>query len=158
MKYDEIKEFNRKTGICITCFHEMAEPGKLKCFECAERDRLRTERNRNRKRDHETWKARYEMRKREGICTSCGKAPAEHGYKCNRCYIKAKRRKKPKDIIRSERPSYGLCYICGKPKLEDKSVCEKCYSTRLESVKKICYMPVSDYWKSDNDGMFAKKG
>ena len=157
-RYEEIKEFNRKTGICITCGHEMAEPCKLKCFECAEKDRLRTEKNRNKQREHDTYRIRYETRKAEGLCTSFGKYPAEHGLKCNRCYVKARSRNATKDILRSERPLYGLCYFCGKPKLEDKKVCAECYSKRLESIKKICYFPVSDYWKSENDILFAKKG
>ena len=156
-KYQEIKQFNQETGICINCFHEMAEPGKLKCFECAEKDRLRVEKNRDRKREHETYKQRYESRKSQGLCTACGKKLAEHGLKCNKCYIKARKRKIKPGITRSERPAYGFCYTCGNLKLKDKKVCAECYQTRLDSIKKICYKPVTEFWKQENDILFMKR-
>ena len=139
-RYEEDKRFNQQTGLCITCGHQMAEPGKLKCFDCAEKDRLRIAKNRNRQRVY------------------CGNRKQEHGLRCNQCYIKSRKYKQPKDIRRSERVAYGLCYICGRPKMEDKKVCEICYKKRLSSIRKICYMPVSDYWKGENDLLFAKKG
>ncbi|HCJ08290.1 MAG TPA: hypothetical protein DHV96_08000 [Lachnospiraceae bacterium] len=82
-RYEEDKLFNKQTGLCITCGHRMAEPGKLKCFECAEKDRLRTARNRNRQRESETSKARYESRKADGLCVYCGKGKQDHGLRCN---------------------------------------------------------------------------
>lgn len=157
-RYEEDKRFNQQTGLCITCGHQMAEPGKLKCFECAEKDRLRIAKNRNRQRESETSKARYESRKAAGLCVYCGKRKQEHGLRCNQCYIKSRKYNQPKDIRRSERVAYGLCYICGRSKMEDKKVCEICYQKRLSSIRKICYMPVSDYWKGENDLLFAKKG
>ncbi len=157
-RYERDKVFNQTTGLCITCGHRMAEPGKLKCFECADKDRIRIAKNRNRKRESETAKARYDSRKEAGLCVYCGKRKQNHGLKCNRCYIKSKKYSQPQDIKRSERPVYGLCYICGKPKMADKNVCDVCYQKRLDSIRRICYMPVSDYWKSENDILFMKKG
>lgn len=165
----ERKEKLKLLGLCITCGHEQAEPNKVKCFECSERDRVASE---NRRKDKEVRKQiakadkdRYERNKANGICTHCGKKQKEKGLVCISCYNKKRANQRrfddrhgiSREISRSERVSYGLCYVCGGNAIPGRSVCETHYKQREESIKRICYMPVSETWKKDNDVMYAKK-
>lgn len=93
------------------------------------------------------------------------KKPKEKGLVCISCYNKKRANMRRyydrhgivRGLSRSERIAYGLCYICGKQAMENKRVCEKHYEQRDKSIKKICYMPVSEEWKKDNNLCHKKK-
>lgn len=160
-KIKERKEMLSLLNLCISCGHEYAEPNKKKCFECAEKDRLRSEKYRSDKSHREnqkkTDKSRYEQRKENGLCVVCGKKQKQKGLKCISCYnrVKANHRRYnerhgiPTDISRAERISYGLCYICGETGYDGHRVCKKHYYQRLYSMNKIKNMSLEEkntYW------------
>ena len=156
-------QFYKRLGICVRCHKEQAEPHKVMCWECGDKEKefYRKNREKNRetrnKRDLEKYKKLKEM----GICTHCKHEKAMPGkYKCEKCLSKLKRKRdyNRQDIARCERASYGICYICGKSELKEGfKVCESCYKTRLESIQKIMYMPGSDRWRNDNKLIFMKR-
>lgn len=158
-EYDFFKGLN----ICIRCKKESAEPNKVMCWECNERDKTYDKQKRERhieeyrKKDKE----KYQILKENGICTYCKKRKAAQGkLKCEKCLSVLKNRKDNKrtDIPRNERISYGLCYTCGKNELMDgKGVCAKCYEIRLKSISKIMYMQTNEQWKKDNSMLFKNK-
>ena len=157
-RYEEY-HFYKDLGICVRCHKNPAEPHKAMCMECAfaESERVKRKRAENpenkRKQDLDKY---YEL-KRKGICTYCRKEKSVAGKtKCERCLakIRNKRNARKKNISRSERISYGLCYICGDKVIEGKGVCQNCYETRLDSIKKIMYMPANDCWKEQNRIVF----
>lgn len=156
--------FYKRLGICVRCHKKQAEPNKVLCWECGDKEieiyrknRAKNRESRN-KRDLEKYRKLKEM----GICTYCKHEKAIPGrYKCEKCLSKLKRKRdaERQDIIRYERVNYGLCYICGKNELKEGfRVCESCYKKRLDCIQKIMYMPVSEYWRNDNKMVFRKKG
>lgn len=156
--------FYKNVKLCVRCGKLSAEPNKVMCLECADKereyDKKKREKNKEqyKKKDNE----KYRRLKEQGICTYCKHEKAMDGKtKCRKCLAKVryKRNLKKNDIDRSERIAYGLCYICGKDKLmQGKGVCEACYQKRIKSISKIMYMPVSKEWKKENDLLFTKKG
>lgn len=158
-EYDFFKELH----ICIRCKKESAEPNKVMCWECNERDKKYDKQKRERhieeyrKKDKE----KYQILKENGICTYCKKRKAAQGkLKCEKCLSILKNRKDNKrtDIPRNERISYGLCYTCGKNELMDgKGVCAKCYEIRLKSISKIMHLQTNEQWKKDNSMLFKNK-
>lgn len=82
-------------------------------------------------------KERYEYRKKNGICVTCGEKAKEGRIRCEKCLIKnriketEKRRTKFKEkgTTRKEySEENNLCYLCLKEKRKKgKKVCEKCY-------------------------------
>lgn len=157
-RYEEY-HFYKDLHICVRCHKNPAEPYKVMCMECAIADSKRTKRkrqeNKEEQKKHDLDK--YYQLKEQGICTYCKHEKAVAGKtKCAKCSAKIKNRKEQKrqDIRRSERMSYGLCYICGDKAINGKGVCQKCYKTRLESVEKIMYLPVSKCWKKQNKLVF----
>ena len=157
-------DFYKSIGICVRCHKNSAEPNKVMCFECADKER---ENNRNkRERNIESFKKRdsdqYYRLKEQGICTCCKHEKAvPRKTKCAKCLakIRTKRQSKRNDIDRSERCSYGICYICGKnPILPGKGVCAECYKLRLSAIKK-CNSNRKDgfneYWKQKNKLIFG---
>ena len=162
-RYEEY-HFYKGLGICVRCHKNKAEPNKVMCLECADKDSeyYKNARHRNIEEKHKRDSDKYYALKEEGICTYCKREKAAAGKtKCTRCLakIRNKRNAKKSDIDRSERVSYGICYICGKEKvIQGKGVCRKCYKTRMESIRKIMYMAGSDYWKNENKLIFRKGG
>lgn len=161
-KKAEEYHFYKGLGICVRCHKEQAEPNKVMCWECNEKDleNYRRKREQNRTEQNKKDLARYEILKQNGICTYCKHEKAMPGkYKCKKCLAKLKRRRDAnrKDLTRSERPDYGFCYICGKNKLKEGfRVCADCYDTRMESIKKIMYLSYNEEWKRDNKLVFKK--
>lgn len=155
--------FYKKLGICVRCHREKAEPNKVLCLECADKDseQCKKSREKNKTKEKERDLDKYYRLKEQGICTYCKHEKAVAGKaKCAKCLakIRYKRNRNKCDIDRSERVVYGICYICGKDKIvPGKGVCEKCYETRMESMQKIMYLPSSDYWKNDNKLVFKNK-
>ena len=137
-------DFYKSIGICIVCRKRAAEPNKTECIECAERSRIRQERKRKsltedekkslNKKIRESHKRLYEERKKNGLCTKCGRK-AQYGNRlCIECYVKTIQKSKKVGLARSERPSYGLCYFCGERSLHGMGVCAKCYD-RVEKAR-----------------------
>lgn len=155
-------QFYKDLKICVRCHKELAEPNKVFCIECADRDneraKIRRENNLevSRKKDME----KYYALKERGICTYCKHEQAIPGKtKCKKCLAKIRRKRNACKtcIDRSERISYGMCYICGEKSMFGKKVCERCYEKRLQSISKIMYLPGTDYWSRDNRLIFQKK-
>lgn len=155
--------FYKSIGICVRCHKRKAEPNKVMCMECADKDAEYTKRRREMDLAH--IKAReaekYQELKESGICVRCKRRAATPGYvDCPSCRGKVRRKRylERQDIERSERPSYGLCYICGSPVVEGKKVCESCYEKRLKAME-ACLQKrpegFNDYWKSQNHLIYA---
>lgn len=160
-RYEEY-HFYKDLKICVRCHKVKAEPNKVMCLECADKDSEQNRKSRRRNLDKEKKRdlEKYYRLKEKGICTYCKHEKALLGKtKCAKCLAKIRNRKEAKKsgILRPERVAYGICYICGKDKvMEGKGVCEKCYSKRMESMNKIMYLPGSDFWKNDNKLIFDK--
>ena len=159
-RYEEY-HFYKGLKICVRCHKEVAEPNKVMCYECLEKENQYMREKRKSKEAREKDLSKYYELKERGICTYCKKAKAIEGRtKCKKCLdkIRNKRNSKKCDIDRSERVSYGLCYICGNDGLyQDTHVCEKCYKKRYESISKIMYDKASNNcWKQDNKAVFNK--
>lgn len=156
--------FYKDLKICVRCHKNSAEPHKVMCLECA--DKGNGQNKRSRQKNLEKQKKRdldkYYYLKEIGICTYCKHEKAVIGKtKCAKCLakIRNKRNANKTDIDRSERVAYGICYICGKDKIiHGRGVCEKCYEKRVQSIKKIMYLPGNDYWKNDNNLIFGNGG
>lgn len=155
--------FYKNLGICVRCHKERAEPNKVLCLECADKDNEQCKKSRERniakekKRDLD----KYNRLKEQGICTYCKHEKAVAGKtKCAKCLakIRYKRSRNKTDIDRSEWVAHGLCYTCGKQNvIPGKGVCEKCYEIRMQSIQKIMHLPGSEYWKNDNKLVFKQK-
>ena len=169
LKMGERKEeydFYKSLKICVRCHKNTAEPHKIMCLECADKEKIADKKKREK--NLEIVKAhdldKYYRLKEQGICTYCKHRAAVPGKtKCVKCLakIKAKRDLNRKDISRSERVSYGICYICGKDKIIDgHGVCEECYKVRIKAMDKCLnsrQAGFNDYWKNENKIIFARK-
>jgi hypothetical protein len=71
------------------------------------------------------WRARYNQRIRDGLCTNCGIRPSREGKRaCQHCADASKRANKK---TRADRVSSGLCSRCGKePRFFGTVFCEAC--------------------------------
>jgi predicted amidophosphoribosyltransferase len=132
--------------ICACCGQQNARPGRVLCWDCADKQAeyfakrysyLKEDENYKRKRA-ERFKARYEKLKAARICTRCGKRPARTGRNlCDRCAAKEKSKYQCCWPPRAERVSYGLCYICGKPLKPNFKLCPACYEKNLAVWRRI---------------------
>lgn len=166
LKKDE-RDFLLRQGICPRCQKRAVEPNKHACYECLGRERDRYHRRKaegilDKKcaQDNSRKMTEYYKRKRDGICTRCGKRNAQYGLLCGRCYSKyrSKQLMKQDDIQRSERPSYGRCYICGNYGLYDcHRVCKECYETRMKTLPAMWANMDNSYFRSQNDLEFAMR-
>lgn len=162
-RYEEY-HFFKDLKICVRCHKNAAEPHKVLCLECADKDSEQSRKNRGRSLEERKKKdlEKYYKLKEMGICTYCKHEKAVSGKtKCAKCLakIRNKRNAKKSGIERSERVSYGICYICGKNKvMEGKGVCGKCYGKRMESIRKIAHLPGNSFWKEENKLVFSKEG
>lgn len=161
-KRTEEYHFYKNLGICVRCHKNSAEPNKVLCLECSDKDneQCKESRERNATKEKKRDLDKYYQLKEQGICTYCKHEKAVKGKtKCAKCLakIRNKRNRNKCDIDRSERVAYGICYICGKNKIiPGKGVCEKCYKMRMESIQKIMHLPVNEFWKNDNKLIFRK--
>lgn len=136
------KDIYKENGICVVCGKRMAEPNRVQCYKCLERDRKRKEELRksgidNREEVNKSHRKLYAKRKELGICTRCGMRKATNGTVCLDCFVKRKKQRKKATIERAEMPSYGMCYFCGGSILEGKRVCKKCYDRLLINTFKM---------------------
>lgn len=105
--YKERRDWLKKYGLCIYC-KDKAEPGKLYCFECAEKVAARARRyhQEHAEEKNERSRNRYNRLKQEGICVRCGKRPVEKGkVHCSTCLAHCrirdeKKRRENRDIER----------------------------------------------------------
>lgn len=159
-------DFYKSIGICVRCHKRTAEPHKIMCLECSDKEKIhdKSKRHRNisyiKKKDLD----KYYLLKQQGICTYCKHEKAVPGTtKCAKCLakIRTKRQAKRCEIARSERRSYGICYICGKnPVLPRKGACAECYEVRLEAMGKCLENReegFNTYWKQENKLIFGGK-
>lgn len=129
---------NRKaSGICVRCGKRTAEPGRMRCAECAEKHRVDRKETR-------AWLLS------KGYCPKCGKERLWGDEKvCLECAAKRyasfvrggeiakrkaalanrKHREKMKDL--------GRCIVCGKPAVPGKGRCKKCAEKNKISVRRI---------------------
>lgn len=159
-------DFYKSIGICVRCHKRIAEPNKVMCLECADKERMNAKKKRERNIDLEKKRDldKYYWLKSQRICTYCKHEKAvPEKTKCKKCLAKIKARRKAKrcEIDRSERRSYGICYICGKnPILPGKGVCKECYETRTTAIQKCIDSRdegFNDYWKRENNLFFSNK-
>lgn len=154
--------FYKDLKICVRCHKNPAEPHKVMCLECTDKDSEQSKKSRQKNLTERRNKdlEKYNKLKELGVCTYCKHEKAVAGKtKCAKCLakIRNKRNANKDDIDRSERVGHGICYICGKDKVMDgKSVCEKCYVKRLESIGKIMHMSSNKYWCNDNKLIFKQ--
>lgn len=122
---------NRKaSGICIRCGKRTAEPGRVRCAECAEKNRIY-------EKEIRAW------RLSKGYCPRCGKERLWGDEKsCPECAAKtysqklewrqrlgdeARRKEKQSTLKhRKKMKELGLCIVCGKPAAPGRSRCKKC--------------------------------
>ena len=116
-------EYCKLNGICTACRERPAFSGKLKCEECAERDREKSRRRR-------------EYCKANGICTRCGKEPASSGnLLCEECSERVKKQRK-EDYQHYK--SLGICTECHNySAVTGKTVCEFCAEKQISRYEKI---------------------
>lgn len=128
----ELYYFYKEKHICVSCGHNNAAPGRVRCEECLAKNAERKQKNM----DPVVQKANREKRKAQGKCINCGKpiSPYSKCF-CVDCRIKNQRRnnKRKDGIDRSERPSYGMCYICGNEIVSGK-LCESCKSKCINNL------------------------
>lgn len=82
----------RANGVCITCWQEMAEPGKAKCRRCLSRashacDRWRRAHPEHRVQNTLSVTARRHKRRAQGLCMQCGEPSQPYAY-CFRHRVK----------------------------------------------------------------------
>ena len=82
-------------------------------------------------------KETYYKRKEQGLCTYCGKRPADHGTYCEECARKnneRSRKRKQSEAYqkkKKEKIKNGICLSCGKPNDRvDSTFCSKCTEKR----------------------------
>lgn len=157
-------DFYKSIGICVRCHKNVAEPNRVMCLECSdkesERDRAKRSRNLDvvKRRDLD----KYYRLKEQGICTYCKREKSVPGKtKCKKCLakIRCKSQQNRHDLDRSEWVSHGICYTCGRnPTLPGRGVCAGCYETRLIAISKcLDSRPdgFNDYWKHENRLIFG---
>lgn len=147
-RYDYLK----KIHICVNCGNEDAEPNCIYCLDCKakiyERNRKYREKNKEKIKNQQDnyYKNLYHKRKKQGICTKCGKRKVckNSTTLCIDCYVKQKRRKDKRwnnEILRAERVGFGLCYICAKPRNNHDTLCDNCFNRCSDNMKKINAKP-----------------
>ena len=150
-RHREIYAYRRRIGLCVRCGRK-AEEGKPLCLICKmdKRENAKVYRAKHREHVAETksmWhKRKIEERRKDGICTYCGKQKVQNGYAlCDSCRsktrIRQRERYKPKlihpYIERKDWFNIGYCNNCGKnPVKEGFKVCESCYEKSYERLEK----------------------
>ena len=138
MSQKEIYQWYKEHGICVRCHKRDAEPHRVKCFECAEQQRIVDSKRVRSKEEHAKQQREITRRKKEqGICYRC-KKKATHGVFCYEHFIYSKR----KDRERKTKKGFGeigLCRICGEEPSPGKKLCPvhcKEYADRLNKRNK----------------------
>lgn len=113
------------------------------CPECRARNtnNVLTKRNRSEYNTyHNEWsKITYQNRKKQGMCTRCGKRKATEGMTtCALCRARDNETRIARVGThgRSERTENGICYFCDNPTKKGYKVCEKHYQMNIENAEK----------------------
>lgn len=137
----ETRDFFKKLGICPRCGKNKLFGDEKRCPECSIRENKYII-NRDRERTNEyrrVWgRNDYQQKKKEGICTRCGKRKADSGYfTCSICREKIRQWKRIKygKPIRSERYKQGLCYFCDNPVEDGYKVCKEHHQINIENAR-----------------------
>lgn len=130
--------FYRRIGICPKCQKNVLMGDEKSCPECRAKDAtykaLLREYNREEYNSYMRSYHRhlYEERKRNNICTTCGKRNAESGYQtCDMCRSKRLNRRRVKNCTKS-RFERGLCRFCDNPVEKGYKVCEHHHRMNIE--------------------------
>lgn len=130
-------------GICPRCGRNDLMGDETICPECRAKDTNNALTKRNRSQYnmyHNEWsRITYQNRKKQGICTRCGKRKATEGMTtCTLCRAKNNetRRIRNGTSDRSERTKNGICYFCDNPVKKGYKVCEKHYQMNVENAAK----------------------
>lgn len=111
-------------GICVTCGREDAMLGRVRCFDCLEKERKRQGRYRERKGYKASKKQanarRAAARKENGQCIACARPAVPGKVRCQFCLSKDARNHK-----HAEWKPPGECLYCKEPHAEGKKLCEK---------------------------------
>lgn len=155
--YDrELYKHYKEHGICVSCGQEKAEPNRVRCFECLEKNAKRHKQNKSSSKDRS--KALRQKRKAQGLCVWCGKPQCSNSTAfCIDCKIKNQRNNESRKqgIARSERASYGLCYRCGKDITSGK-LCDSCKAQSIANLPSISIGWIA-YHKKANDQIFRRE-
>lgn len=157
------REFFRKHHICTECGKVKVPENERICLECrAKRKKYRkplTEKQKNNFRKQQN--SLYQQRKKQGICTRCGKAKAMPGKaKCGVCLAKDaeihRKRYMDRPNIKEYRKDNHLCYYCGNEiDLDKGQLCSSCLEKcKLNGIKSG---GGNEYWKQDNNLIFKNK-
>ena len=126
-------------GLCPKCGKRPPAPGRSQCEPCLEKDRAagqardarlraagipRRDCEKAREYERERERRQTERRRAEGLCTSCGNAPAAPGrVSCEPC--QERRRAKERRRYAARRAA-GLCTNCGTPAFDAVAYCGPC--------------------------------
>lgn len=163
--------WRKEHGICTRCGKEDAEPHKVLCAECAEKQSAQNKRywgsldekkrQKSMQRTQERNRARREQRKSMGLCVICGKKAAKGKAHCIECLLKIRRknhRQRETERVKTDF-SEGLCCRCNEPAMPGKKLCKKHYDAAIKGVKAMQGMSPSEKhgWRSDNRLIFRQK-
>lgn len=128
----------RDLHVCVNCGAQDAKTldGFAMCRVCAKQRATWSRGHRPESRDLETQRERRQRWKESGLCSNCGAAIKEDGYKtCLNCRVRNKLSKIRMKAKRGAPPrgSNGRCYQCNKRQaMPGKKLCAECYATRLK--------------------------
>ena len=85
-------------GVCAYCRTAYAEPGRVYCTRCAQRNRALLERRDPGRERRKSYNRQWKQKKMaEGLCVNCGTRPAEEGHtRCPACA----RKNRESDLVR----------------------------------------------------------
>ena len=125
--------------ICPRCGKNDLMGDETVCPECRARNTNNVLIKRNRSEYntyHNEWsKITYQNRKKQGMCTRCGKRKATEGMStCASCRVRDNETRTVRvgTHDRSERAENGICYFCDNPVKKGYKVCEKHYQMNIE--------------------------
>lgn len=126
----ENRKYYIKIGICPVCKKNHPEEGYKICHDCRIKMNRRNMAWRHKNREQYNTKIAsrrkmiYEDRVVKGICTRCGKRPAEDGMRtCRQCHPTYHARR-----VRMVANTYpGVCYQCGERAIPGMRLCKEHY-------------------------------
>ena len=144
----ETEKMYREHGICPKCGQNSARPGRLYCFDCADKraeyNRIYYNANKERLNEYrkEWYRATYDSRKANGLCVRCGERPPKEGrVRCGRCLAKDRKDHREAARKKGSLPSFmrgdgEYCEMCCEPKCSGQKICEDCRAKLIEAQKK----------------------
>ena len=133
-------------GICTACHHEKAAAGRARCPACLYALRLykkppRSEATKELERQRS--RQRRDDLRAAGICTVCGKRPAEPHTICDYCRARSRNVSAERRLAAGVMPRHVMgdgyhCAICGSTDLQPgKKLCRKHYAEKSALVKRV---------------------